>query len=78
MPPIDRISSLCLNSLMRQNKSFAIDIKIKAACGHEYKARFYYNDEQDLREQCSIFTRFDCADCHLKKPPPKISNPKQP
>jgi hypothetical protein len=44
---------------------------IKATCGREYRASILYTDEQDLRDQRSLYEQFDCLDCIDKKREPK-------
>ena len=41
--------------------------RVKAVCGHEYRASILYIDEQDLNEQRALLSKMECLDCIEKK-----------
>lgn len=41
--------------------------RIKAACGHEYRAGILYESERDLSEQRATLSKMNCLDCIEKK-----------
>ena len=55
------------DTMAQHNGKKLTSAKIKAVCGHEYRASILYVDEQDLNEQRTILSQMGCLDCIERK-----------